>query len=76
MSNYLVISALGDDRPGLIDGLSGRILESGCNVEDSRMTVLGGQFAVLMLVSGNWNDIGKLEAQLPALQEDLLQQSA
>ena len=71
MSNYLVISALGDDRPGLIDGLSGRILESGCNVEDSRMTVLGGQFAVLMLVSGNWNDIGKLEAQLPALQDDL-----
>lgn len=73
MSNdhYLVISALGEDKPGLIHGLSRQILDSGCNVEDSRMTVLGGDFAVLMLVSGNWNNIAKLENQLPRLEDSL-----
>lgn len=73
MSNdrYLVISALGEDKPGLIHGLSRQILDSGCNVEDSRMTVLGGDFAVLMLISGNWNNIAKLENQLPRLEGSL-----
>ena len=70
-SHHLVISALGDDKPGLIDGLSRHILDSGCNVEDSRMTVLGGDFAILILVTGNWNNVAKLEAQLPAIQQDL-----
>jgi glycine cleavage system transcriptional repressor len=71
MNSYLVISALGKDKPGLIDGLSRQILDSGCNVEDSRMTVLGGHFAVLMLVSGNWNNVAKLETQLAKLEDEL-----
>lgn len=73
MSNihYIVISALGEDKPGLIDKLSWHIFESGCNIEDSRMTVLGGDFAVLTLVAGNWNNIAKLEAHLPTLEKSL-----
>ena len=67
--NYLVISALGKDRPGLVDDLSRCVLESGCTIADSRMTVLGGDFAVILLVIGNWNAIAKLEDQLPALGE-------
>ena len=67
--NHLVISALGQDKPGLIQGLSQLIFESGCNLEDSRMTVLGGEFAILMLVSGNWNNLAKLEGQLPGMEQ-------
>lgn len=69
--HHLVISALGEDKPGLIHGLSRQILDSGCSIADSRMTVLGGDFAILMLVSGSWNKIAKLEAQLPNIQEGL-----
>lgn len=69
--NFLVISALGDDRPGLVNDLSRCVLESGCNIADSRMTVLGGDFAVILLASGNWNAVAKLEDQLPALAERL-----
>ena len=43
MKKYFVISALGKDRPGIVHELSKVILDSGCNVEDSRMTVLGGE---------------------------------
>ena len=63
MSNQLVIAAIGEDRPGLVDELSGWILESGCNIADSRMTVLGGEFAVLLLVEGKWNNLARLEDQ-------------
>lgn len=71
MISYLVISALGRDRPGIVEEMSRVILDSGCNIEDSRMTVLGGEFAVLMLVSGNWNAIAKLEGMMPSLQDKL-----
>ncbi len=71
MSNQLVIAALGQDRPGLVDRLSGWILDSGCNISDSRMMVLGGEFAVLLLVSGNWNSLAKLESQLAQTEKQL-----
>jgi glycine cleavage system transcriptional repressor len=67
--NFLVISALGLDRPGLVNELSRCVLEAGCNIADSRMTVLGGDFAIIQLVTGNWNAVAKLEDQLPALAE-------
>jgi len=69
--HYLVISALGEDRPGIVQALSRVILDAGCNIEDSRMTVLGGEFAVILLVSGNWNNIAKLEAALPGAERRL-----
>ncbi len=71
MNNQLVIAALGEDRPGLVDRLSGWVTDSGCNIADSRMTVLGGEFAVLLLVTGNWNNLAKLENQCDSMQEQL-----
>jgi len=67
----LVIAALGEDRPGLVDQLSGWILESGCNIADSRMMVLGGEFSVLLLVSGNWNNLARLEDQAGKMEQKL-----
>ncbi len=69
--NYLVINATGDDKVGLIDRLSGRIADAGCNMEESRMAVLGGRFALIMLVSGPWHALSRLETQLPALGQQL-----
>lgn len=71
MTEQLVIAALGEDRPGLVDQLSGWILNNGCNIADSRMMVLGGEFAVLLLVTGKWNKLAKLEDQIDAFQEKL-----
>lgn len=71
MSNYLVISAMGGDRPGIVNDLSSVILEHGCNIADSRMAVLGGEFALILMVSGNWDAIARLENALPAAGERL-----
>ena len=43
------MSAIGKDRPGIVADLAELIFEHGCNLEDSSMTILGGEFAVLLL---------------------------
>jgi glycine cleavage system transcriptional repressor len=70
-NNYLVITASGADKVGIVDHLSGRIADSGCNIEESRMAVLGGHFAFIMLVSGAWHALSKLEGQMATLGEQL-----
>lgn len=49
---YVVLTAVGRDHPGLVHGLSSMIREAGANIEDSRMAILGGEFAVILLISG------------------------
>ncbi|MHB8696614.1 MAG: glycine cleavage system transcriptional repressor [Sulfuricaulis sp.] len=71
MKKYFVISALGSDRPGIVNQLSKTILECGCNIEDSRQTVLGGECAVILMVSGHWGAITRLERQLPVVEKKL-----
>lgn len=62
MPHYAVLTAVGEDRPGLVDAISKFILEGGCNIEDSRMAVLGGEFAMLLLVAGEKPVLDKLLA--------------
>jgi glycine cleavage system transcriptional repressor len=71
MDTHLVISAIGHDRTGLIDEFSRAILDCGCNIGDSRMAVLGSELAIMMVLSGHWNAIAKLENLLPKLEESL-----
>jgi glycine cleavage system transcriptional repressor len=71
MQTLMVLSALGPDRAGLVDELSQQVAECGCQVGDSRMTVLGGEFAVIMLISGNWNAVAKFENLVPRLHDTL-----
>ena len=69
MSQYAVVTAIGEDRPGLGDSVSSLILEASCNIEDSRMAILGGEFAMLILISGKSSAIEKLEAGTLGLGE-------
>ena len=49
--NSLIISAVGSDRPGIVSELSGVITSHGGNIEKSRMTRLGSDFTIIMLVT-------------------------
>ena len=71
MPTKLVISALGADRPGIVDELSNIIYSHALNVEDSRMSVLGGEFAILLLVSGEQSSVDALQAQLSDIEDSL-----
>ncbi|MFA4965643.1 MAG: ACT domain-containing protein [Thermoleophilia bacterium] len=69
---HTVLTAVGDDRPGLVDAVTRYILERGGNVEDSRMVNLHGQFAMMMLIAGPDEVVGRLEADLGAFARDSL----
>ena len=71
MKQFLVVSVLGEDRPGTLHDLTRTVRDCGCNVVESRMTVLGSEFSMLLLACGNWNTITKLEATLPKLEQKL-----
>ena len=51
MQKHLVMTVTGNDRVGLVDDITKLILEFDGNIEASRMARLGGEFAILMLVS-------------------------
>jgi glycine cleavage system transcriptional repressor len=71
MEHFLVLSALGADRTGIVDELARAASDSRCNIADSRMIVMGQEFALIMMLSGTWDAIAKLEAQLPNLGKRL-----
>ena len=52
MTQHVILSAIGSDRPGLVDEVSECIFQRGGNIEDSRMVNLRGQFAIMILVAG------------------------
>lgn len=63
MKSYLILTAVGPDRPGLVDQVSAYLSERNFNIESSRMAALGGEFAIILLASGE-------EAEVEALLKD------
>lgn len=61
----LVITALGADRPGIVNTITRHVSSCGCNIEDSRLAMLGEEFTFIMLLSGTWNAITLIESTLP-----------
>src|SRR5690349_9119051 len=51
MRTSLVLTVIGDDKPGIVEQLSDRVLATGANWEESRMARLSGKFAGLLRVS-------------------------
>jgi glycine cleavage system transcriptional repressor len=69
--NLAVLSAVGHDRIGIVDDLTSSIEQSGGNILESRMSVLGGEFAVIMLVSGEKRTISSLIANLEKMEKEI-----
>jgi len=43
------LTFIGKDRPGIIAAVTRVLFESGCNVEDTTMTILEGEFAMILI---------------------------
>ena len=50
MANYALLSAVGRDKPGIVAAVSNVLFKAGCNVEDSTMARLGGDFAIMLML--------------------------
>lgn len=70
MRTSLVVTVIGDDRPGIVEALSERVLEAGGNWEESRMARLAGKFAGLLRVSVDDERADSLASRLTSLRTD------
>jgi glycine cleavage system transcriptional repressor len=61
MANRWIVTALGKDQPGIVAGVTQALYQLGCNLEDSAMTRLEGEFAVMLIFSA---PAGKTEAAI------------
>ncbi len=73
MANF-VLTVLGDDRPGLVDNLSGVVTAHGGNWERSQMARLGGKFAGIVQVVVPDARVDELRTALRALNDEGLLQ--
>lgn len=70
MNNQILITAVGEDRPGIVAQLTAMVAEHGGNLEVSRMAVLGGDFAIICLVTAAEQKLAELEASLKGLTKE------
>ena len=71
MKAFAILTASGSDRVGIADDLTTSILEYKCNIEESRMTVLGGEFAVMLLLTGEDTEIEALIRESARIAEKM-----
>lgn len=71
MGGWFILSAIGRDRPGLVAELAQLIYDCDANLEDSRMTILGTDFAVILLCSSSGANAGdRLAAAAKRLERE------
>ena len=56
----LILTAVGRDQIGLVEKISEFIVERGCNIEDSKMAVFCGEFALIVLITGLSENLTKI----------------
>jgi glycine cleavage system transcriptional repressor len=49
--NHFAITIISKDRPGIVADTSEVLYRLGCNIEDSSCTMLGGDFALILIIS-------------------------
>jgi glycine cleavage system transcriptional repressor len=50
MGRY-ALTAIGRDRPGIVEAVAKVLYEHDCNIEDSSMTILQDEFAIILIMS-------------------------
>jgi glycine cleavage system transcriptional repressor len=66
--DHLILTAVGPDQVGLVEKLSEFISIHGCNIEDSKMAVFCGEFAVILLITGEPGSLFKIANDYRALE--------
>ncbi|MFT5175493.1 MAG: glycine cleavage system regulatory protein [Gammaproteobacteria bacterium] len=71
----LILTIIGDDRPGLVDALAGAIAQHRGNWEQSRMAHLANKFAGILLVDVPEEQVAPLQTMLVSMSAQGLQVS-
>jgi glycine cleavage system transcriptional repressor len=66
---FMVVTAVGRDRRGTVEMITDVVIKHFANIEESRMARLGGEFAVIMLLSLSGENLSQLEENLKGLND-------
>ena len=69
MRKYRILFLVGKDRPGIVDDVSTFLFERKANIEDSRMTTMGGRFSIMTLFSSSASNLEVIKADFKKLME-------
>jgi glycine cleavage system transcriptional repressor len=58
--SHLILTVVGPDQVGLVEKISAFIARQGGNIEDSKMAVFCGEFALILLISGESGSLFKI----------------
>ena len=70
MIQFLALTVIGKYDAALPERLTGAIAECDCNIRESRISILGQEFSMMLLLSGNWNAVVKVEDALNRLGKE------
>lgn len=70
-NNYLAITALGANSPCLINQFIQTISNCGSNILNTKITVMGSEFACCLFIAGNWGVVAKIEIALATMEKEL-----
>lgn len=68
MSHWYMVTLVGKDRPGIVAHVTNALYEEGCNLGETSMLRLGGNFTIMMMVSYNGSNKGLEELLLTVAQ--------
>ncbi|MBR9987428.1 MAG: hypothetical protein KFF68_16115 [Desulfosarcina sp.] len=57
MGQRFIMTAFGKDRPGIVADVTGILYQNGCNLEDTSMTLLAGEFTLILLFTAGSADV-------------------
>ena len=69
-SSHLILTAVGPDRVGLVEKISQFIARHGCNIEDSKMAVFYGEFALIVLIAGEGSNLVKVASDYRQIETE------
>ena len=67
MSEWKMLTLVGEDRPGIVARVTDALYRAGWNLGEASMIRLGGNFTIMMMVAGS----GEIEATLAPVIRDL-----
>jgi glycine cleavage system transcriptional repressor len=70
MSKWYMLTLTGEDQPGIVARVTQSLFERDMNLGEASMLRLGGNFTIMMMVTGNM-DVRQLEQSLGSVSTDL-----
>src|SRR5262245_33006269 len=68
--DHLILTAIGPDQVGLVEKISAFISRRDCNIEDSKMAVFCGEFAVIVLITGERGSLTRIGSECREIERE------